>query len=67
MSFTNTSTFVTQDTECLWEELRSGNRSSLEAIYRFHINDLYNFGMSLHADDMLVKDAIQDVFIDLWN
>lgn len=53
--------------ESLWSDLRSGKKTALEAIYRNFIQDLFNFGMSLHADETLVKDAIQDIFIDLWN
>ena len=67
MSFTNIVKLHEPANDTLWNDLRSGNKSSLEVIYRQYIKDLFNFGMSLHADETIVKDAIQDVFIDLWN
>lgn len=67
MAFTNTDTFKRLDKENLWVDLRSGDKSALEAIYRQYIKDLFTFGMSLHSDETLVKDAIHDIFIDLWN
>ena len=67
MSFLNTVALKNSYLDSLWPDLRSGDKSALEAIYRNFIQDLFHFGMSLHADETLVKDAIQDVFIDLWN
>ncbi|WP_339865559.1 sigma-70 family RNA polymerase sigma factor [uncultured Algoriphagus sp.] len=67
MSFFNTNALESPSLETLWSDLRSGERYALEAIYRNFIQDLFNFGMSLHADETLVKDAIQEIFIDLWN
>ncbi|MDR7132377.1 RNA polymerase sigma factor (sigma-70 family) [Algoriphagus sp. 4150] len=66
MPFSNTYLLDEPSVPQLWDELRSGDKSALEAIYKLFIKDLYKFGMSLHADDAIVKDAIQDIFIDLW-
>ncbi|UZD23355.1 RNA polymerase sigma factor [Algoriphagus halophytocola] len=67
MSYFYTNALEDKSIESLWSGLRSGDKSALEAIYRQFIHDLFSFGMSLHADETLVKDAIQDVFIDIWN
>lgn len=67
MSFFNTTALENPLLDTLWFDLRSGDKSALEAIYRNFIQDLFNFGMSLHSDETLVKDSIQDIFIDLWN
>lgn len=67
MTFSSTLCVKDQDINMLWIDLRSGEKYALESIYRHFIQDLFNFGMSLHADETLVKDAIQDVFIDIWN
>ena len=67
MTFPSTLCVKDQDINMLWIDLRSGEKYALESIYRHFIQDLFNFGMSLHADETLVKDAIQDVFIDIWN
>ncbi|SFT52378.1 RNA polymerase sigma factor, sigma-70 family [Algoriphagus locisalis] len=67
MTFFKTYALESPSLDTLWSDLRSGDKSALEAIYRNFIQDLFNFGMSLHADETLVKDSIQDIFIDLWN
>lgn len=67
MSFFSSVALENPRLDSLWSDLRSGDKSALEAIYRNFIQDLFNFGMSLHADETLVKDSIQDIFIDLWN
>ncbi|WPR77480.1 sigma-70 family RNA polymerase sigma factor [Algoriphagus sp. NG3] len=67
MSYIDSSLLDVNSTEELWLELRSGEKGALEAIYRLFIKDLFRFGMSLHADEGIVQDAIQDIFIDLWN
>ncbi|EAZ80853.1 RNA polymerase sigma factor [Algoriphagus machipongonensis] len=67
MTFLNTSQSVALEAQDHWANLRRGEKSSLEAIYRSHVHDLFNFGMRIHSDETLVKDSIQDVFIDLWN
>ncbi len=67
LSLSNPDNLQELSSENLWEDLRSGDRYALEAIYRLYIKDLFSFGMSLHADEAIVKDAIQDIFIDLWN
>ncbi|WP_192349727.1 RNA polymerase sigma factor [Algoriphagus sp. Y33] len=66
MPFSNTYLLDEPSAPQLWNELRSGDKTALEAIYKLFIKDLYNFGMNLHAEDTIVKDAIQDIFIDLW-
>ena len=50
----------------IWDEFRAGNSSAFEIIYERHINMLANYGRRLCSDDDLVKDAIHDLFIDLW-
>lgn len=67
MSFLNPLAYTEPAIDQVWNELRAGDKSALERIYTTHIKDLFSFGMSLHADETIVKDAIQDVFIDLWN
>src|SRR5690606_21215281 len=50
----------------LWSQFKSGNKKALESIYRSYINDLINYGYKITPDADLIKDAIQDLFIELW-
>ncbi|MEX6686949.1 sigma-70 family RNA polymerase sigma factor [Danxiaibacter flavus] len=46
--------------------LQQGEESALSALMKEFYNDLYNYAYKFAKDDALVKDAIQEVFIDLW-
>ncbi|SEV99466.1 RNA polymerase sigma factor [Chitinophaga arvensicola] len=50
----------------LWEALQQGSQQAFAAIYDRYFQRLYEYGMRLHPDEDLVKDAIQELFIKLW-
>ena len=52
--------------EGLWERFCKGDREALGAIYRGHIDNLYNYGMHFCRDAERVKDCLQDLFQNLW-
>lgn len=52
--------------EQLWIRLIQGDRDAFGLIYHKFVQDLFRFGCSLIPDEDLVKDAIQEVFVDLW-
>ncbi len=46
--------------------LQQGEESALSFLMKEFYNDMYNYAYKFGKDDALVKDAIQEVFIDLW-
>jgi RNA polymerase sigma factor (sigma-70 family) len=50
----------------LWDSLRIGNETAFEELYRRYFQVLYSYGKRLLNDEDMVKDAIQDLFIDIW-
>ena len=50
----------------LWDAFRQGDIEAFEQIYRTHSSALLGYGKRLSTDHDLVKDAIQDVFIEIW-
>jgi RNA polymerase sigma factor (sigma-70 family) len=52
--------------EELWERFRGGCEKSLMIIFDLHIKVLYKYGYRITPDEALVKDSIQELFIDLW-
>lgn len=50
----------------IWEKFREGNWKAFGIIYERHIQMLANYGKRMSPDEDLVKDAIQDMFMDLW-
>jgi len=49
-----------------WSRFKKGDAGALEAIYRANIQSLINYGEKINPDLDLVKDTIQDLFIELW-
>ncbi len=50
----------------LWKSFLAGDKEAFAHFYNLHVNALYRYGTKLCTDDDLVKDAIQEVFLDLY-
>ena len=50
----------------LWSQLRQGRKAALEKLYRDHATVLLQYGGKFSADQQLVEDCLQDLFIGLW-
>jgi len=50
----------------IWNSFRAGNQQALEYIYRIYAKDLFNYGMKIKTHRNLVKDCIQELFVELW-
>jgi RNA polymerase sigma-70 factor (ECF subfamily) len=50
----------------VWEEFKKGDREAFAQLYRTHIHSLIGYGMRITGDQSVVKDAIQDLFMELW-
>ncbi|WP_154856549.1 RNA polymerase sigma factor [Cyclobacterium xiamenense] len=48
-----------------WKAFRQGNESAFIYIYERYFRVLYAYGFRIVADSSVVKDALQDMFIDL--
>lgn len=51
----------------LWRSFRNGDDIAFSMLYKTYIDVLYKYGHKLTVDSELVEDAIQDMFIELWN
>ena len=51
----------------LWKSFKSGDQASFALIYQRFFPYLYSCGHKVGADTNLVRDAIQDLFVYLWN
>lgn len=49
----------------LWTRFRNGDKDALSAIYDRYVRQLYSYGCKIYTDDALVKDCIQEIFIQL--
>jgi RNA polymerase sigma factor (sigma-70 family) len=50
----------------LWNEYRNGNAEAFGALIRVHYQDLFHYGTRFTKDTELVKDCLQDLFLELW-
>ncbi len=50
----------------LWKSFLAGDKEAFAHFYNLHVNALYSYGVKLCTDDDIVKDAIQEVFLDLF-
>lgn len=52
-------------TLCLLEEYRNGDEEAFNALYRLYSGPMLRYGLSLTSDEEMVKDCMQDVFLQL--
>jgi len=50
----------------IWDKFLEGNSSAFEILYERNVSLLANYGKRICQDKELVKDAIHDVYVDLW-
>ncbi|OIN55837.1 RNA polymerase sigma factor [Arsenicibacter rosenii] len=55
------------DDAYLWQQLTAGNYQALGLIYQRHCAALIQYGRKLTANEDLVKDNVQDLFVELWH
>lgn len=48
-----------------WQAFRQGDQQAFGLLYHQHVQALFRFGCQLAADRELVKDCIQDLFVEL--
>ena len=49
----------------IWEEFKNGNEGAFNHIYLKYFQELYGYGQQFTSDFDLIKDLLQDLFIDL--
>lgn len=54
------------DDRALWAAFRSGDEKALVYIFDRYANPLINYGRKIAADEHIVKDAVQELFIVIW-
>jgi len=50
----------------LWHEVLTGNAASFEQLLQSSYDLLFQYGKKFSRDGELVKDCIQDVFLEVW-
>lgn len=54
------------DEKNIWDTFRYGDESSFKLIFEQFYTPLFNYGHKFTADDHIIEDALQDLFVKLW-
>lgn len=54
------------DNQSLYKKFKEGDDKAFSYFYKYFINDLYAYGVSLGGEKEIVKDAIQDIFLKVY-
>ncbi|MGM0621342.1 MAG: RNA polymerase sigma factor [Bacteroidota bacterium] len=57
---------TTRNNQLIWESFKAGNKEAFAQLYNQYVQVLFRYGTKLCPCDDLVKDAIQEVFLDLY-
>ncbi len=55
-----------KDEDLLWKKMKLGDQKSFSVIFKFYYPKLYAYGVKLMPFSDLVRDQIQDLFINIW-
>lgn len=49
-----------------WHSFKTGNAASFEHLYQKYSAGLYNYGAKFSGDKDLIKECIQELFVQIW-
>lgn len=52
--------------QMLWKSFKKGDKQAFSQIFKTYYNDLYYYGIKLIQQESMVKDELQELFIELW-
>ncbi|AOM78067.1 RNA polymerase sigma factor [Pedobacter steynii] len=50
-----------------WEQMRLGDKQALFELYNQEYFHLIRFGLKINADDELIKDCVNQLFLNIWD
>lgn len=51
----------------LWNQLRAGDEEAFSLLFERYYSPLVNYGKTLMLESDIVKDCVQDVFVNIWS
>ncbi len=51
----------------IWYDFRNGCKIAFAQLYQLYAKDMFQFGFKLCSDTDVIKESIQELFIELWN
>ena len=59
-------TYPDSDLAILWEKVLSGDKVALDLLFNKTFDSLYNYGYRITPNTENVRDAVQEVFFQIW-
>ncbi|GAB3929028.1 RNA polymerase sigma factor [Larkinella terrae] len=56
----------TTDDKTLWQAFKRGDETAFALLYERYVRVLFSYGKKITDDEQAVEDAVQDLFVDLW-
>jgi len=50
----------------IWKSFLEGDHKAFADLYKIYAEDLFMYGFKVTREESLIKDAIQELFIELW-
>jgi RNA polymerase sigma factor (sigma-70 family) len=54
------------DDKTVWRAFKQGDEAAFSVLYQRYVRVLFSYGKKLSRDEQAVEDAVQDLFVDLW-
>ena len=55
-----------QKEAAIWQDFKNGDEKAFEVLYDQYFSFLYSYGFQISPNKALVKDCIQNLFVELW-
>ena len=65
--FESVKNLTKEQQQTLWKDMISGNKKSFEDLYNQYFQALINYGFRITKNENLIEDAVQELFISIWN
>ena len=65
--FESVKNLTKEQEQTLWKDMISGNKKSFEDLYKQYFQALINYGFRITKNENLIEDAVQELFISIWN
>lgn len=50
----------------IWKSFLEGDQKAFADLYKIYAEDLFMYGFKITSEEVLIKDAIQELFIEIW-
>ncbi len=57
---------MTENWSIIWQDFKRGSNTAFEKIYDQYIDVLYRYGSKISSDKDLIKDSVQQLFLELY-